>query len=75
MQFVQGLKKLMLISCPASVTLSVENIASAYTDIEKVLVQSGITITKKMFKDSVQTVIVNCPEQVQWLLGYGLWVK
>jgi len=53
-----------------TVTLSVENIASAYTDIEKVLGQSGITITKKMFKDSVQTVIVNCPEQkFQWLLG------
>lgn len=53
-----------------TVTLSVENIASASTDIERVLSQSGITITKKEFKDSFQTFIVNCPEQkFQWLLG------
>jgi anti-sigma factor RsiW len=52
-----------------TVILSVENTASAHTDIEKILGQSGITITKKDFKNGVQTLIVNCPEQkFQWLL-------
>jgi anti-sigma factor RsiW len=53
-----------------ALNLSVENIASASTDIEKVLGQSGITLTKREFKDGLQTLIVHCPAQkLQWLLG------
>jgi len=58
------------IQAGAALTLSVENIASASTDIEKVLGQSGITITEREFKDGIQTFIVHCPAQkLQWLLG------
>lgn len=52
-----------------TVILSVNDAASAHTDIEKILGQSGITITKKELNNGVQTLFVNCPEQkFQWLL-------
>jgi len=56
------------IQAGAALSLSVENIASASTDIEKVLGQSGITITKRELRDGIQTLIVHCPAQKLQLL-------
>jgi hypothetical protein len=52
------------------VTLSVESIASASMDIEKILSKAGIMVTKRELRDGVQTLTVNCPAQkLQWLFG------
>jgi len=51
------------------VTLSVENLASASMEVEKVFRTVGIAIIKRESQDGIQTFIVHCPAQkLQWLL-------
>jgi len=53
------------VQIPASITitLSVENIFSASTDAENLLRESGFVVTRKEYRDGIQTLTVHCPAQ------------